>query len=273
MNSDLPPETNEGAATLEQEVAASLDAEDPALLPFLPRLLQDLEALGSSPEDIVAALREVGLSPGARVLDLGCGKGATARAVARELGCDVVGVDGFAPFIAEAERAAAAEGLSDRCRFRHADLRAVVQERALYDAALMVAVGPVLGDHAATVKALRACVRPGGFMLIGDMYLAPGAGGQVPEYPRYAEREETLRRLRAHGDLLRLERTSPPEELVALNQRNTEAIARRAEELARAHPEAAEALQAFVAGQREECELLETQTVDALWVLERAPGP
>jgi 2-polyprenyl-3-methyl-5-hydroxy-6-metoxy-1,4-benzoquinol methylase len=277
MASVLPPEDPSRASTpgttLEEEVAESLDVEDPALLPFLPALLQDLESLGSSPGDVVEVLREAGLAPGSRVLDLGCGKGATARAVARELGCHVVGADGFAPFVAEAERAAAAEGLSDRCHFRHADLRAVVSEGTAYDGVLLISVGPVFGDHSATVRALRGCTRPGGFMVIEDMYLAPGAAGQVPEYAQYAEHEETLRRLTAHGDRLLLERTSSPRELLELNQRNTEAIARRAAELARAHPEAASVLEGFVASQREECERLETQTVNALWLLERAHGP
>lgn len=256
--------------TLEEEVAASLEVEDPALLPFLPAILQDLESLGSSPEDVVEVLREAGLAPGSRVLDLGCGKGATARAVARELGCHVVGVDGFAPFVAEAQRAAAAEGLSDRCQFRHADLRAVVREGTTYDAVMLISVGPLFGDHSATVRALRECTRPGGFMVLEDMYLAPGAGGRIPEYDGYAEREETLRRLTAHGDRLRVERTDSPEELMALNTQNTEAIARRAAELSRAHPEAASILEGFVAYQREECERLETRTVGALWLLERA---
>ncbi len=107
-------------------------------------------------------------------------------------------------------------------------------------------------------------------MVIDDMYLAPGAGGRVPEYAQYAEREETLRRLAAYGDRLLLERTLPPEERVALNTRNTAAIARRAEQLARAHPEATAVLEAFVAYQRKECERLETRTVGALWLLERA---
>ncbi len=259
--------------SLEEEVAASLEVEDPALLPWLPELLRDLESLGSVPEDIVAVLREAGLAPGARVLELGCGKGATARAVARELGCHVVGVDGFAPFVEEARRAAGAEGLSARCHFRHADLRDVVREGAVYDAVLLISVGPVFGDHGRTVEALRGCVRPGGFLVLDDMYLVAGAGGQVPEYAAYAEHAETLRRLTAHGDRLVVERTWPLERLAELNVRNTEAIAKRAEALARAHPEAAAVLEGFVATQREECERLETRTVDALWLLERGPAP
>jgi SAM-dependent methyltransferase len=271
MTSELHTQA-QGAASLEAEVAASLEVDDPALMPFLPALLQDLESLGSCPEDIVEVLREVGLAPGSRVLELGCGKGATARAVARALGCHVDGVDGFPAFVAEATRAAAEEGLSERCHFRHADLRAVVREGATYDAVLLVSVGPIFGDHASTVEALRACVRPGGYIVIDDMYLAPGAGGQVPEYAQYAEREETLRRLTAHGDRVLVERTWPTEERIEENARNTEAISKRAEELAREHPEARAVLEAFVARQREECELLETRTVDALWLLERSPG-
>jgi len=52
---------------------------DPAILRFVPELLQDLDALGSDPELVVAWLDEAGLrGPRTRVLDLGCGKGAVA---------------------------------------------------------------------------------------------------------------------------------------------------------------------------------------------------
>ncbi|MBN1205781.1 MAG: hypothetical protein JXB05_12765 [Myxococcaceae bacterium] len=75
----------------------------------------------------------------------------------------------------------------------------------------------------------------------------------------------------AHGDRVLVERTWPVEELSEENARNTEAISKRAAELARAHPEATAVLEAYVARQREECETLETRTVSALWLLERAP--
>ena len=264
-------ETQASGDALEREVAASLDAEDPALVPFLPELLRDLEALGSYPEDVVEVLRDAGLSPGARVLDLGCGKGASSRAVAAALGCYVLGVDGFAPFVAEAGRLAQEQGLSHLCRFRHGDLRAVVREGVLYDAVLLISVGPVFGDYTRTIAALRACVRPGGLILMEGTYSTPEAEEHPPSTPEELGHAELLRQLTAYGDRLLVERTAPPERSAADNARNTAAIERRAEALARAHPEAASALRAFVAGQYEECQRLDTQTVGALWLLKRGP--
>lgn len=257
--------------TLEREVAASLDAEDPALRPFLPELLQDLDALGSFPEDVVDVLRAAGLSAGSRVLDLGCGKGSSSRAVAAALGCHVLGVDGFLPFVAEAERLAQAQGLGHLCRFRHGDLRDVVREGPLYDAVLLISVGPVLGDYTRTIEALRACVRPGGLILLEDAYPTPEAETQPPSTTEGPGHEDLLRQLTVHGDRLLVERTEPPERRAEDNARNTAAIERRAEALARAHPKAASALRDFVARQYEESQWLDTETVGALWLLERGP--
>ena len=93
------------------EVARSLDAA-PDLLPFLPELLADLDSLGSQPEAIVRLLSGV-VAPGRRVLDVGCGKGAVALALARELDLAVVGVDLFEPFVEKAVAWASAQKLGD----------------------------------------------------------------------------------------------------------------------------------------------------------------
>lgn len=62
----------------EIEIAKSLDAK-PELLPFIPELVADIWALGSSPDLAVEILKPVDLSPQTtRVLDFGCGKGAVS---------------------------------------------------------------------------------------------------------------------------------------------------------------------------------------------------
>jgi len=84
---------------MREKVAKSLTAESTALLPYLPYLLQDLWELGSSPDEIVSAIKNCGIDKGWRVLDLGCGKGAVSIRLARNFGCSVKGIDFINDFI------------------------------------------------------------------------------------------------------------------------------------------------------------------------------
>ncbi len=65
------------------------------------------------------------LRPGMRVLDIGCGFGTLAIALARDHGAQVVGVTLSEVQLAEARRRAAEAGLSDQVEFRLQDYRAV----------------------------------------------------------------------------------------------------------------------------------------------------
>jgi SAM-dependent methyltransferase len=257
--------------SLEEQVAKALETTS-ELLPLLPELLADLDELGTEVRDIVGLLRPLGLPAGARVLDLGCGKGTVALALARELGFRVLGVDGFAPFVEEARRHAAERGLAGACEFRQGDLREAVREVGGMDVVMLLAVGRVLGDAAETVEALRRCVRPGGYLVINDCFVAEGVARDASEdLEGYAHLEETRRLMQSHGDRLVGERLPSAEETDAYNASSTELIRRRAEALAVRHPEVAERVRGFVAEQERQSKLLTTELLDALWLLQRGP--
>lgn len=74
-------------------------------------------------QEVGALVELLGLEPGHRVLDVGCGPGRHALALAR-LGYEVVGVDISSTFVDLARRAAEAAGLAGRARFEVADARA-----------------------------------------------------------------------------------------------------------------------------------------------------
>ncbi len=71
---------------------------------------------------IAAKLR---LQPGMRVLDIGCGWGGMAMTLARDHGCDVLGITLSENQLATAEARVEAAGLSDRVRFDLRDYRHV----------------------------------------------------------------------------------------------------------------------------------------------------
>ena len=74
------------------------------------------ETMRDSGEALVARL---GITPGLKVLDVGCGDGTTALPEAR-LGADVLGVDIAGNLVAAGTRRAEAEGLTN-CRFQEGD--------------------------------------------------------------------------------------------------------------------------------------------------------
>jgi SAM-dependent methyltransferase len=247
-------------------LAESMDAPL-ELVPHLPALLQDLEDLGARADDVVAILRERGLGPGSRALDLGCGKGAAAIATAQAFGGVVHGVDGMPEFVEHARARARAAGVGDRCDFRVADVRNVVGSEAGYDLVMLLALGSVFGDAAETVGTLRRCVRPGGLVLIDDAYVAEGAA--VPEGAEgLHDRATTLQLLEAHGDRVIAERVMDTAENEAWCRAMTAQIVGRARELAAQHPDLADALLEFADRQRAETEILSGPVVGAMWLIE-----
>lgn len=244
----------------------------PEILPFVPQLLQDFEELGSDPGLVVEWLRDEGLQgPGVRVLDLGCGKGAVALAVAGSLGCRVDGVDAMPAFVDEARRLAGERTVSALCTFECGDLRETVARARGYDAVLLVSVG-VLGSPAAMIAGCRQCVAPGGLMILEDGYRLTSAAVDHPGYQDMATLEETLEQLTAHGDRLLREQRTTLEEMRAQNRRYTAWIAARVGELADRHPEHAAAFHAYLERERRECEILESSVECATWLLRRAPS-
>lgn len=244
---------------------------DPTILHLVPELLADVWALGSDPEQIVRQLQAAGLAPAARVLDLGCGKGAVSLAVAEAFAATVDGTDAFAPFVADAVQRAEAVGLGQACRFRCEDLSTTVAAARDYDAVLYISVGNVFGGPRDTVAALRRTVRPGGLIVLDDGYRASGDDDvAVPGYGHMLGRQAAIAGVTAFGDRLLGERLIPPEDLAAQNRAILDVIEARADTLATRSPQYASALAAHVAQQRAACEVLDNHVRRVTWVIERA---
>ena len=140
--------------------------EDPhwflPLADFLgPAYLRNAFTKGTE-QEVAFLVDALGLAPDQRVLDVGCGPGRHALALARR-GIEVVGVDLSEEFVALARDAAAAEGLP--ARFEVGDVRDLGHE-AEFDAVLCLCQGGfgLLGgrDEPRVFGRIAAAVRPGG---------------------------------------------------------------------------------------------------------------
>ncbi len=250
---------------VERKLAKSLSGTAGVeIIPFLPYLLRDIFELGSSPDDIEALLRvHVPGAKGARVLDLGCGKGAVAVRLARAFGCRVTGVDLLPAFIGEAREAAEAAGVGGLCDYRVEDINRTVERESGYDVTVLGAVGDVLGGPGQTLDKLKRTVRAGGHIVIDDAYSEEGAGG-------YPSRDAWNAAFERAGLTLVAEKPADPEAMRDVNRRNQAAIERRAEELKKTHPERTDLLDGYVRSQREECDaMMEGPVTGATWLLRK----
>ncbi|MCP3988107.1 MAG: class I SAM-dependent methyltransferase [Actinomycetia bacterium] len=90
-------------------------------------------------QEVAALIEILELQPGQRVLDVGCGPGRHALAMAAA-GCEVVGIDISSDFIAQATATAVEDGLVDKVSFMVGDARALTFD-AEFDAAISLCQG------------------------------------------------------------------------------------------------------------------------------------
>jgi SAM-dependent methyltransferase len=145
---------------------AVVGPEDPnwfrPLARFLgPAYLRNAFTKGTE-QEVAFLVDALGLEAGERVLDVGCGPGRHALALARR-GIEVLGVDLSEDFVTLARDAAAAEGLP--ARFEVLDVRVLAYD-AEFDAAICLCQGGfgLLGgrDETAAFERIAAALRPGG---------------------------------------------------------------------------------------------------------------
>ncbi len=122
-----------------------------------------LEQAQQAKYDLVA--RKLGLRPGMRLLDVGCGWGGMVRHAVREYGVQAIGATLSAQQASWAQRAIEREGLGGRAEVRRCDYRDVAETG--FDAISSIGLTEHIGLRAypAYFRFLRDRLRPGGRLL------------------------------------------------------------------------------------------------------------
>jgi arsenite methyltransferase len=122
--------------------------------------------------DLTAELAgECGLRPGQRVLDVGCGVGATASFLAERYGVAAVGLDCSAPSVDEAKHR------DGRVTWVHGRAQHVAYPDEHFDAVFCECFLSTQDDPARVLQEIRRVLRPAGFLAVTDLYL------RTPEVP------------------------------------------------------------------------------------------
>lgn len=149
---------------------AMTDRLDDALIQVV---VTRLEARGKHPvfarmlQDYLDAMR---IDTAKTVLDMGCGTGVAARAIARRRGFSgrITGIDLSASLAATAQRLSAEEGIGDRVEFRAGDTRTLDLAAGSFDAVVAHTLVSHVDNPSAVIGEAARVVRPGGMVGIFD---------------------------------------------------------------------------------------------------------
>ena len=167
------------------------DHGDPSRYPV--DWLLDLD-MGPNPIRLLEQLLDgMPIERGSRVLDLGCGRGATSVFLARELECEVIAVDLWVD-PAEAQAVFDSAEVTQRVRAVQADVRELPVPEASVDAVVSIDAWEYFGADDAVLAEVARVLRPRGRlgMVTPALRTEPIGSDSIPDHVRAVVGDEAL---------------------------------------------------------------------------------
>lgn len=155
---------------LAERIFTALQGEGHDINRLTPEILAPYDEfhVGGMPATYRVAGR-LDLTPSSRLLDIGCGAGGPARAVAAAHECHVTGIDLTGDFIAAGDRLNAACGLQALVTLHHGSALEMPFEEASFDRAMMLHVGMNIADKQTLMAEAARVLAPDGLFCAYDM--------------------------------------------------------------------------------------------------------
>ena len=134
----------------------------------------------------------IGLRPGMRVLDVGCGVGGPQRALARKFGASIVGLNINDYQLGKCSAYNSKAGLDHLCSILHGDFLNIPAEDESFDAAYHIEALCHAPDKAAAYAEIFRVLRPGAVFTGYDVCMTPLYDGGNPEHRELKEANEYL---------------------------------------------------------------------------------
>eukprot|EP00160_Parvularia_atlantis_P018888 Unigene7179_Nuclearia_a/m.22034 Unigene7179_Nuclearia_a/g.22034 ORF Unigene7179_Nuclearia_a/g.22034 Unigene7179_Nuclearia_a/m.22034 type:complete len:350 (-) Unigene7179_Nuclearia_a:74-1123(-) len=125
---------------------------------------------------------KLGLKPGMKVLDVGCGIGGPMRAIAQFSGANVVGVNNNEYQIKRGRRINESMGLSNLCDFVQSDFMQLKVQPNSYDAAFAVEATCHAPDKAACFREIYKTLKPGAKFAVYEWCMTDKYDPQNPKH-------------------------------------------------------------------------------------------
>ena len=161
---------------LAARIFTTLQGEGHDITSLTPEILAPYDEfhVGGMPATYRVAGR-LDLTAAHQLLDIGCGAGGPARAVAAAHGCHVTGIDLTGDFIAAGDRLNAACGLQALVTLHHGSALEMPFEEACFDRAMMLHVGMNIADKQTLMaEAARVLAADGVFCVYDVMRVGGG---------------------------------------------------------------------------------------------------
>ena len=151
-----------------EQISAVLDSADDGggFTPEQTGLLDQFHAGGVGAVDKL--ISTLGVSPGDRVIDVGCGFGGPARRVAEQTGATVLGVDITPAYVEAAQTLTTRMGFADRVSFQTADIMGMSVTRP-FDAAITMHVQMNVENKRAWFAAIGDVLSPGARLAVWEV--------------------------------------------------------------------------------------------------------
>jgi len=124
----------------------------------------------------------MGLGPGTKVLDVGCGVGGPQRFIAKEFGASIVGLNISEYQVRKCSAYNRRAGLESLCSVLHGDFMDIPAEDESFDGAYQIEALPHAPDKTAAYEQIFRVLRPGAIFAGYDWCVTPLYDGGNPEH-------------------------------------------------------------------------------------------